>query len=729
MENNHLDFISSGHPTYWPTDRKKIPDLLDFCITKNIPRVYTEAENSYDLSSDHSPVIIKLYANAVKEITPRSLTNKKTNWKLFKNLLDINCHLNIPLKNAKDIDSALDSLTFLLKESAAESTPVYKTLPKKISTSATIQKLITEKRKIRRQWQVSRSPLLKTKLNKAIKELKNALSEERNENLSNYLCELSATEATDYSLWKATKKLKRPVIMCPPIRNKAGTWARSDQEKCDVFADHLEKVFQPHENTTSDHTLDDIDLTGKTNYEPIKFKWKDVRNVIKNEINQHKAPGHDLITGKMLRELPDKCIKLITYIFNAITRLGHFPHKWKISQIIMIPKPGKEETQASSYRPISLLPTISKLFEKMLLKKLQPILENRNLLPDHQFGFREQHSTIEQVHRIVNEIKNALDGRKYCSAVFLDVAQAFDKVWHDGLISKIKKLLPTEFHNILENYLRLRKFQIKYNECVSKVSEINAGIPQGSVLGPVLYLLYTADLPTSNDVITSTFADDTAFLATHKNPQTASRELQDHIYKVEEWMKKWRIRVNENKSSHITFTLNKRTCPMIKLNNTPIPQHKDVRYLGLYLDRRLTWRKHIEMKRKQIKLKTSKLHWMMGRNSKLSLDCKLLLYKSIIMPIWTYGIQLWGTTSSSNKDLLQRTQSKILRSITNAPWYIRNSNIHADLGMPTVEQVTRDYSMRYRTRLEFHPNKLARDLINQPRYARLSRKDPLDLMN
>jgi len=643
--------------------------------------------------------------------------------------MNYNCDLKIPLKTSSDIDAAINLLGDTIKEAAIECTVIKSISKKQNYTSTEIQKLINEKRIIRRQWQTTRSPILKYKLNKAIRILRNALKDDQNVTLGNYLRELTATEATDYSLWKATKQLKRPIIMCPPIRKINGDWARSNLEKCDVFASYLEEVFKPNECVVTNVMLEHVENSDDTQGKPINFKWKNVKNMIREKIDPKKAAGHDLITGKMLKELPDKCMKLITHIFNAIMPTGYFPQQWKVSQIIMLSKPGKNETLASSYRPISLLPTLSKLFEKMLLQNLYPILEENNLLPDHQFGFREQHSTIEQVHRIVNEIKFTLDSKKYCSAIFLDVAQAFDKVWHEGLIYKIKKILPVQFHEILQNYIINRKFQVKYDSSISKLCEINAGVPQGSVLGPILYLLYTADLPTSTNVTTSTFADDTAILVSNKNPQTASRVLQEHLFKIEDWLTKWRINVNESKSAHITFSLNKRTCPMVKLNNKTIPQHNDVKYLGLHLDRRLTWKKHIEMKRKQMKLKFSKLYWMMGRNSKLSLDCKLLLYKSIIMPIWTYGIQLWGTTSASNKDLLQKSQSKILRTITNAPWYMRNSNIHKDLGVPTVVEATREYSMRYRARLEFHPNKLARNLINQPKYIRLRRRDPLDLMN
>ena len=127
---------------------------------------------------------------------------------------------------------------------------------------------------------------------------------------------------------------------------------------------------------------------------------------------------------------------------NAAFRLQHFPAQWKTAQIIIFPKPGKEPEYVTSYRPTSLLPILSKVCEKLISKRLNKILIDKNIIPKHQFGFRNKHSTIEQVNRVTNEIRNAFEENKYCAAVFLDVSQAFDKVWLVGVLYKLKKILP-----------------------------------------------------------------------------------------------------------------------------------------------------------------------------------------------------------------------------------------------------------------------------------------------
>jgi hypothetical protein len=134
------------------------------------------------------------------------------------------------------------------------------------------------------------------------------------------------------------------------------------------------------------------------------------------------------MTGKTLMEMPTLCIQYLTQLFNAILRHGYFPTQCKVAQIILIPKSGKPPHQLSSYRPISLLPIASKVFEKLLLKCPLPLVEHANLIPNHQFGFRPRHSTIEQTHRLIRVLNDALDNSQYCSATFLDISEAFDKV-------------------------------------------------------------------------------------------------------------------------------------------------------------------------------------------------------------------------------------------------------------------------------------------------------------
>jgi hypothetical protein len=258
-------------------------------------------------------------------------------------------------------------------------------------------------------------------------------------------------------------------------------------------------------------------------------------------------------------------------------------------------KPGKPPKELTSYRPISLLLSVSKVFEKLLLKGLLPVVENNRSVPNHQFGFRQRYFTVEQTGRIVKRRNESLETNLYCSAAFLDISQAFDKVWHTGLLYKSRRSLPLNY--FLKSYLHSRHFLVKVETEYTELSSVNAGVPQGSVLGPILYLLYSADLITSPGSTTATFADDTAVVTMDNDPAIASQKLQTYLLVIQHWFNKWRMKAKESKSIHVTFTTRRETCPPVRIDNVQLPQEEVDKHLGLHLDRRIAGHKHIFAKR------------------------------------------------------------------------------------------------------------------------------------
>ena len=379
--------------------------------------------------------------------------------------------------------------------------------------------------------------------------------------------------------------------------------------------------------------------------------------------------------------------------------------------------------------PISLLSSQAKLFERLYLPRLLKVINLKKIIPDFQFGFRKKHSTIKQLHRVTNFIEKALEKGQYCAAVFLDVAQAFDKVSHKLLVQMLAKILPACHAKIIQSYLEDRSFRVRVGEEFSEPKPILAGVPQGSVLGPLLYLLFTSDIPTPvRNSILGKYADDTAYLSAHKSQEIAINILEDNLKNVEKWKDSKDIKMNSDKTVFKIFSNRSIRNLPLTFCNTIIKMSNIAKYLGLNLDTKLKWKEHIKIKRDECKYKISRLGWLIGRRSKLNIDNKLLLYKQIIRLTWAYGAQIWGCAAPTHLNVIQRVQNSVLRSIVKAMRYERNSDIHRDLGMETVPQYINKLAQNYEARLHAHSNVEAISLLdNSNELRRLKRRKPWEL--
>lgn len=445
---NNYRVISTGRPTYWPSDPRKIPDLLDFFVCLGIPQHYMDIRSSDDLSSDHTPVLLSYKASACSVTRNKPLISAKTNIKYFQDWIERHINLGKSLKSGIEIDDAVENFVQLIHEAAFHSTPEPDTqCSSSLPVSLEIRNLIKYKRRLRKEWQRTRLPEDKTNLNRAVQNLRKRLKELKNDATGRYLSELSPFENNEHNLYQCTKYLKRPQKRNTPIKTQNGSWCRSDKEIAAAYKDFLQETFTPLSlcnPTDRQITADFLDSPCQMSL-PIKpFTFMEVTGEI-IKLKAKKSPGYDNINAKILKLLPKRAVVFLTTLFNSILRLSHFPTQWKHAKIIMVHKPNKPENIISSYRPISLLPACSKIFERLFQKRMSLVLETMKVIPDHQFGFRHKHGTPEQCHRIVEVIRDSLEKKLYCCAAFLDVKQAFDRVWHDGLLFKLKKLLPAPF--------------------------------------------------------------------------------------------------------------------------------------------------------------------------------------------------------------------------------------------------------------------------------------------
>lgn len=246
----------------------------------------------------------------------------------------------------------------------------------------------------------------------------------------------------------------------------------------------------------------------------------------------------------------------------------------------------KSASESASYRGVSLLSVLSKLLERVILRRVLKHIDELHLIPDFQFGFRAGHSTIQQIVRVIQSIERGFEQKLSTGMVLLDLSCAFDSVWHDGLLFKMHQaLFPIYLTKMMQSFLKDRTFCVRVGKAFSSVQQIPAGVPQGAVLSAISFNIYTNDVPQSNATEIAQYADDIAISKTAKRADSVKKACQDTVKSFSRYFKRWKLKLNHSKSEAAFFT--KRTAQRaypkhnIVINGHQVPWKNVVRYLGV----------------------------------------------------------------------------------------------------------------------------------------------------
>jgi len=513
-------------------------------------------------------------------------------------------------------------------------------------------------------------------------------------------------------------------------------------EKFNDFFCNIAENIEEHDSHVNDNGefRKYLDEPNMRNFQFSEIGQKEVLETVK-ELSSKTSSGHDHLSTSLLKKIIGYIHKELTIIINQMIKSSIFPNDLKVAKIIPIYKKGNPEL-FTNYRPIALLPAISKVFEKILSKQIHEHFINNSLFINSQYGYRPQHSTQLAALELATRISEQLEAKKTPFNVYIDLSKAFDMLDHDILLEKLKCY---GFHQnavqLCRSYLQNREQYVDYNGKTSTLLNVRKGVPQGSILGPLFFIIFVNDLPKASKIFHSImYADDTTLLATiedfdyskNNNITEINRNICSELDKVSDWLKCNKLILNAAKTKFMVFRTRGRgeAVLTLEINQTHITQVTEFNFLGIIFDEHLSWKSHIDA----LRVKLSRAIGVLNRlKNFLPNHILRFIYFALIHSHISYGQYLWGYVN----DKISFLQKKAVRIITHSNKFTHTSPIFKSLNVLKYDDMLKlqelkfffqlehnllpgyfeDFVSRF-TRNEFHNTRLS--MVLTPVYYRLS---------
>lgn len=679
------------------------------------------------IQSDHIPILISTKNHSIPPTNSDDNINySNMNWSNFKSTLE-----SQPITQKHNNRDRIKFLTESIQSALQISQKTVKTHIKRSIPwwNITLNKLRNERNKALRRFHKYPTTSNRETFNECKRQFRAEIIKQKSLHWSKYINTINhATNSKEF--WNQIKKVKGDktynsitalnidgsVNSDPKViaNNLVKSFANSE---CEDYKKRRKQLLNFTEKTKSCPTL----TVAQINQKITRIELERALLTTKNS----SSPGIDSINYETIKNLPEHFIFEILDIYNSILSKGIYPKSWKIAKIIPILKKDSDQFEINSYRPISLLPCLSKLLEKILTKRLQYWITEEKLISPNQMGFQKDLSTTDALVKLTLETVNDTNNRNHTDCIALDLTKAFDKCWPETITSQLKKWgLSGNIFNLIKSFLEKRSMMIRTSTLSSKKEKVHFGVPQGS---PISALLFTVAINGLSDALKkiknvkhTLFADDIIIYSSFKKRKNCN--IQKALNRTQKWCQSMGFEISSLKNQHIHFCrLKQCNSKTYNICNNNIETKPTIKYLGVTFDSKLNFMKHIEITKAKNLRNLNIIKILASPKNGVNAEQLIKISNTIIRPSIEYGCQIYSTASKSNLEKLNPIYNSAIRISIGALCTSPISSLHAEAHTYPLNDRFQELNAKYIFKVKSNSNHPNFTLLNtlQPNNNRL----------